>query len=244
MPRGGRLTISASNIQIDELEARRLQGAKPGSYVLIEVADAGIGMPPDVMAQAFEPFFSTKPAGHGTGLGLSMVDGFVKQSGGWIEIRSGVDLGATVRIGLPRDFKTEDARGDRPDSPTNLTADAKLVVLAVDDNPMLRRAVVGQLTSLGYIVLEAENGATAMALLEHRDLRIDLLFTDVVMPGALDGHDLAKWVHAKRPDIKVLLTSGFPGAPAGDLETDRLLPKPYRMSDLAHAVRAALCTTT
>ena len=242
MPRGGPLTISARNVQIDAPEAKKLQDAAPGNYVLVEMADTGAGMPPAVASQAFEPFFSTKPVGHGTGLGLSMVYGFVKQSGGWIQIQSEVGRGTAVRIGLPQDRDSEGADTGESDPGPVPAARATEVVLVVEDNPMLRQTVVDQLTALGYPTIAAENGAAALAILAERELPVELLFTDVIMAGDMNGYELVRNALKVRPGLKALLTSG---RPRDSLDTHHtadveLLAKPYRPADLARAIRAAL----
>ena len=236
MPRGGPLAISARNVHVDDLQAAEIRDAAPGDFVLIEVSDTGSGMPPEAVARAFEPFFSTKPVGHGTGLGLSMVYGFVKQSGGWVYIDSEVGRGTTVRLYLPRDRDsdnaTTDASGPKPEA-----AGGNETILLVEDNATMRETTAQQLTSLGYRTIEAENGEAALDILKQRDRRIDLLFTDVVMPGRMNGYELVEIARRARPGIKALVTSGFSGV---HVEGVDLLVKPYRLADLARAIRGVL----
>ncbi len=245
MPRGGALAISTRNLQLDELYARENPGTVPGDYVLIEVSDTGDGMPSEILSHVFEPFFTTKPPGHGTGLGLSMVYGFVKQSGGYITVYSEVGHGTAVRIYLPRDPNAEPAASAGPGAAAQASPGTE-TILVVEDNEAMRKTAVAQLGSLGYRVIGAENGAAALAILDRSDSRIDLLFTDVVMPGKADGYGLATLALERRPGIKILLTSGFPGDAlrhsgkhAANL---RLLGKPYRKGDLARAVRETLAS--
>ena len=243
MPRGGRLTISTSNTQLEADYAAENPEASPGEYVLLEVTDAGTGMPPEVVSRVFEPFFTTKATGKGTGPGLSMVFGFVKQSGGHVKVYSEVGVGTVVRIYLPR-AKPSDGAADSAEPIGSLpTAVGREVVLAVEDNEKLRRVLVTQLETLGYSVLEAADGKSALEILSGGG-DINLLLTDVVMPGGLDGRELAQAASQIRPGLKVLFTSGFPQTTFGPdsliAENNLLLSKPYRKQDLAQKVRAAL----
>ncbi len=243
MPRGGRLTISSSNTQLEADYAAENPEVSPGEYVVLEVTDTGTGMPPEVVRRAFEPFYTTKAIGNGTGLGLSMVFGFVKQSGGHVKVYSEVGVGTVVRIYLPR-AKRSDGAADSAE-PIGLlpTAVGREVVLAVEDNEKLRRVLVRQLENLGYSVIEAADGKSALEILRG-DGDINLLLTDVVMPGGLDGRELAQAASQIRPGLKVLFTSGFPQTAFGPdsliAERNLLLSKPYRRQDLAQKVREAL----
>lgn len=240
MPHGGQLTIAARNTVLEPEELAADGEPAPGDYLLIEIADTGTGMAPEVLARAFEPFFTTKPVGHGTGLGLSMVYGFIKQSGGTVKIASEPGRGTAVRLYLPRG--TDDAG-----SAARSTADGEPVkggretILVVEDNADVRRMVQAQLSGLGYRVLIAEHGPAALALLDT-DVTVDLLFTDVVMPEGMTGFELAEQGLRRRPGLKVLFTSGFPGTalqpPAG--LAGQFLSKPYRRRDLALKVRESL----
>ena len=239
MPNGGELTIATGNRQLDEDYAAQHAEVTPGDYAMIEVTDGGAGMSPEVLAQAFEPFFTTKPPGEGTGLGLSMVYGFIKQSGGHINVYSEVGGGTTVRLFLPRAYVG--APASQPAAPLAFAQGGGETVLAVEDNPGLRRVVVRQLTELGYRVLEAEDASAAIEVLERQTVAV--LFTDVVLPGGTSGYELARAALARWPDIKILLTSGFPEnriASDGKPRHIKLLSKPYRREDIARAIREML----
>ena len=241
MPGGGALSITTGNRYLDMNFAASHAGLKPGHYTTIELSDTGSGMPPEVLNQIFEPFFTTKGHGRGSGLGLSMVFGFVKQSDGQIYVYSEVGIGTTFRLYLPS--------VSTPAEPT-LQTQAKLApdcggletILAVEDNRSLRLVVARQLKELGYRFLEAEDGPSALKILESES--VDLLFTDIVMPNGMSGYDLAHAAVSRWPTIKVVLTSGFTdakpkvsGEPPANI---RLLPKPYRKSDLARILRETL----
>ncbi len=240
MPKGGRLNISTANRRLDDDYAELHPDVAVGDYVMITLSDTGTGMTQNVMARIFDPFYTSKKPGMGTGLGLSMVFGFMKQSGGHVSVYSEPGIGTTFRLYLPR------LRGsvvqEEPPRKTELTPAGGETVLAVEDNAALRRVVVRQLTELGYRVLEATNVTDALEVIKSE--KVDLLLTDVVMPGTLDGHALAREVTALWPNIKVLLTSGFPltrgtGTAAAPAPTRRLLSKPYRRDELARALREA-----
>jgi len=246
MPHGGTVTISARNHPLDKLYTSMNMDPDlvPGDYVLIEIADTGTGMTPEAISHAFEPFYSTKPVGHGTGLGLSMVQGFVKQSHGHISLYSEVGRGTVVRIYLPRDRAEDNAHAiPRGAAPGMAMPRGSESILVVDDNAAMRHVVVAQLISLGYRTIEASDGVTALAILEKMDERLDLMLTDVVMPGGLDGFELERIARARRPGIKVLLTSGFPDKLPQinqNAASSDLLRKPYRLDLLARTIRAKL----
>jgi len=238
MPEGGTLSIETQNVTLDEDYAAGHLEVVPGDYAMLAVSDTGSGMPPDVIARAFEPFFTTKQEGQGTGLGLSQVFGWVKQSGGHIKIYSELDHGTTVKLYLPRaKRRNAERRAEEVAAPTG-----DETILVVEDNPNVRKTVMRQLHDLGYRPVEAENGARALELIDG-GLRFDLLLTDVVMPGGITGYQLADQLRAARPDLKVLFTSGYTelaaaGAPAA--RNGPLLSKPYRKQDLGRMIRAAL----
>jgi len=244
MPKGGALQILTDNRHLDEDYAGMHPGLAPGDYTLIEVTDSGVGMSKDILDKIFEPFFTTKQEGRGTGLGLSMVFGFMKQSDGHINVYSEPGVGTTFRLYLPRALTAADRA-----SPSNATAFAlggEETILAVEDSPGLRALVVKQLKQLGYRVLEAEDGPSAIKVLEQHD--VHLLFSDVIMPGGMSGYDLGRVAKTRWPRIKVLLTSGFPeeklngnGHPPWNM---RLLLKPYRKEDLALLLREVLAEET
>ncbi|MBV8508245.1 MAG: PAS domain S-box protein [Alphaproteobacteria bacterium] len=241
MAEGGRLMIVTGNRTLDADYAAQHSEVVPGGYVMLEVSDTGCGMTPDVMHRIFEPFFTTKGRDKGTGLGLSMVFGFIKQSGGHIGVYSEPGIGTTFRLFLPR--VTEDAAIVEDGIVVPLLHGRGETVLVVEDNEALRRVVTRQLGELGYRVLAAENAATGLALLERQS--IDLLLTDVVMPGGVNGRELARRARQRWPDIKIVFTSGFSEARLnGDdgplAACSPLLSKPYRKEDLASAARQAL----
>jgi CheY-like chemotaxis protein len=236
----GVFTVSLHNRVLDAATAAALADIQPGEYVLLAVSDSGSGMSEEVRALAFEPFFTTKPVGQGTGLGLSMAYGFVKQSGGHIALKSAPGAGTTVEILLPRSREQELAMP----LPVVETADGgSETILVVEDDAQVRLTALGTLSGLGYRVLDAVDGASALALLEG-GAHVDLLFTDVVMPGPVSSTELAG--HARRllPRIAVLFTSGYTRnalLDGGRLQPGvQLLNKPYQRVQLAHKVREAL----
>ncbi|MCW5772103.1 MAG: response regulator, partial [Rhodospirillaceae bacterium] len=243
MPKGGNLLIDTANKRVDESYVASTLDATPGDYVMLGVSDTGTGMSPETLARVFEPFFTTKPAGQGTGLGLSMVYGFAKQSQGHVQIYSEVGEGTSVRLYLPRapGDAVAEASVATPDTPPRARAGER--ILAVEDNADVRQTVTGQLVEFGYDVVAAENAEEALAILA-RDGNFDLLFTDVVMPGGANGYDLARHARQLRPGLKVLLTSGFHAhslaAKERDGKANPLLMKPYRRTELAAKVRAVL----
>ncbi len=241
MPKGGAITIDVSNVRFDAEYAARNVEVFLGDYVLLAVADTGEGMPPEVLERAFEPFFTTKEVGKGSGLGLSMVYGFVKQSNGHIKIESTVGRGTTVKIYLPRVAAAAAAEPAPENSKLNLSANGEMI-LVVEDNDSVRAVAVNQLASLGYRTLKAEGGEAALALLgKHPE--IDLMFSDVVMRGGINGYELTLEACKRRPGLKVLLTSGCEMKSADGLdgvEKFELLKKPYRKRDLAQKLRRIL----
>jgi PAS domain S-box-containing protein len=241
MPEGGKLTIETTNVHLDEDYASSNAEVTPGDYVQMAVTDTGTGMPPDVLAHVFEPFFTTKEVGKGTGLGLSMIYGFAKQSGGHAKIYSEVGHGTTVRLYLPR-LANESLRSDSAAVATPRKGGGE-TILVVEDNPDVRRLVLRQLRDLGYEVIEAANGPQALKILDD-GATIDLLFTDVVMPGGMTGRQLAEAAKTRRPNLKTLFTSGYTEDSIlrlGKLDPGvRLLSKPYRKHELAARIREAL----
>jgi PAS domain S-box-containing protein len=213
MPDGGQLIVRTENLRLDEAWARHeATGTKAGDYVAVSVTDTGSGMPPEVAARAFEPFFTTKPQGKGTGLGLSMLYGFVQQSGGHVRIESDVGMGTTVRMYLPRHgagaanvVPVRDA-GATPGH--YMRAEAGKTVLVIEDEAPIRQMIGGVLTELGYTVIEAHDGPSALRLLEAAD-DLDLLVTDVGLPGGLNGRQVAEAARERRPGLRVLFITGF-----------------------------------
>jgi signal transduction histidine kinase/ActR/RegA family two-component response regulator len=242
MPIGGRLTISIANRDVDRTTAEGQLDVVPGPYVMIEVADTGSGIAPEDLEHVFDPFFTTKEVGRGTGLGLSMVFGFVKQSGGHVTIESELGRGTRVRMYLPRGREATDAIAVVPGA---VDAGGTETVLLVEDDELVRRYARDQLVALGYRVFTAANGVEALDVIRRR-ADIDLLFTDIVMPGGMNGRALADAVREVRPELPVLFTSGYSeDAIVHDGRLDPgvlLLSKPYPRADLARSVRQALLT--
>ena len=241
MPHGGKLVITTSNKSLGPDDVAGEAGLKPGDYVMLSVSDTGSGIPPEHLARVFEPYFTTKEAGRGTGLGLSTIYGFAKQSGGHVTIYSEVGKGTSVRLYLPRAASTA-VESERRRAVAETVGEGE-TVLVVEDNPDVREVTAKRLDMLGYRVVTAESGPAAIALLQGEG-KIDLVFSDVMMPGGMSGFDLARWVRANRPTIKVLLTSGFTGeiAKNGEVAVDdiEVLRKPYAIAELARAVREAM----
>lgn len=235
MPRGGRLTLEATNIRLDERYAMANVDVTPGDYVMLSVTDTGIGIPPEQIGRVFEPFYTTKEHGKGSGLGLSMVYGFAKQSRGHVKIYSELGHGTTVRLYLPRAAEVA-----RPSGPATLDETAPMsieaAILVVEDNPDVRRVVCQLLSDFGCEVIQAGSASAAMDILES-DRHIDLLFSDIVMPGSMAGTDLALAARRLRPRIKTLLTTGFAEASIREQpqykDVGEILSKPYRRQDLA-----------
>ncbi|WP_245930887.1 PAS domain-containing hybrid sensor histidine kinase/response regulator [Methylobacterium radiodurans] len=239
MPDGGRIVIETDNRWIDAPAALR-QDIPEGQYLSLSVSDTGTGMPPDVIAKAFDPFFTTKPLGQGTGLGLSMIYGFAKQSGGQVRIHSEEGRGTTVSIYLPRHLgkaERDETTAERSLAPV---AEAGETVLIVDDEPSVRMMVTDVLDDLGYIAVEAADGTGGLKVLQS-DARIDLLITDVGLPGGLNGRQLADAARVTRPDLKVLFITGFAEnalLASGDLEPRMsVLTKPFAIDALAARIR-------
>ncbi|MFN4284016.1 MAG: CHASE domain-containing protein [Alphaproteobacteria bacterium] len=239
MPDGGRVVLETANATLDEVYAAAQGEVTPGDYVMVAVSDNGVGMDAATLAQAFEPFFTTKEVGKGSGLGLSMVYGFAKQSNGHVRIYSEAGQGTTVRLYLPR---AAGGAAQQLASPPVEARGGEEKILLVEDDELVRSHVGGQLRDLGYRVVSVGNGAAALAALRQFP-DIDLLFTDIVMPGGMNGDALAEQALALRPDLRLLFTSGYSEAA---LERDgrlrgraRLLQKPYRRRDLAAKLRAA-----
>jgi PAS domain S-box-containing protein len=237
MKGAGKLTIELGNGMLDDEYVLSQPEVRPGQYVVLAISDTGSGMTAEVMEHVFEPFFTTKPEGEGTGLGLSMAYGFVKQSGGHIRLYSEIGHGTTVRIYLPRSLDLEE---DIPSSSNDPIVGGTETILVVEDDIGVQATVVAMLTELGYRVLKADNGENALAIIKSGEM-IDLLFTDVVMPGTLRSPDLAKQAKTVLPNIAVLFTSGYTQnaiVHGGRLDPGvDLLSKPYRREQLARKIR-------
>lgn len=244
MPEGGSLTIETANITLDEDYAAHHVEVTPGEYVMLAVSDSGTGMPPAVIANAFEPFFTTKAEGRGTGLGLSQVYGWVKQSGGHIKIYSEIGHGTTIKLYLPR-AQTSGAEDMISPSPTQHAPLGHERIFVVEDNQKVRSTVLRQLRDLGYSTIEAEDGPNALDMVQ-KGAEFDMLLTDVVMPGGMTGYELAEEIRRLKPELKVLFTSGYTeisAASGNGTAAGPLLSKPYRKQDLGRTIRGVLDET-
>ncbi|GGF29263.1 hypothetical protein GCM10011611_39120 [Aliidongia dinghuensis] len=241
MPTGGRLTIETANVVLDEAYACDHAEIAAGDYVMIAVSDSGTGMAPEVLERAFEPFFTTKPAGRGTGLGLSMVFGFAKQSAGHVKIFSEPGHGTSVKLYLPRVMSSA-ADYERPQTPVE-PARSAATILVVEDDEAVRSIVVLHLRDLGHRVIEAGDAVEALALAREID-RIDLVLTDVVLPGAMRGKELVEQLTEGRPGLKALFISGYAEDAIlhhGKLDEGvQLLSKPFKRDQLARKVAEIL----
>lgn len=244
MPAGGKLTIETLNTSLDESYTARNADVRPGDYVMLAITDTGAGMPPEIIERVFQPFFTTKVDGMGSGLGLSMIYGFARQSGGHVTIYSEVGHGTTVRLYLPR--APSSAEPPAPASDVERAPEGSAgneAILVVEDDASVRKLVVANLGQLGYRVLEAADGAAALKLLRG-DANIDLLFTDVILPGGMNGRELADESRRLRPGLRVLFTSGYTQnsiVHQGKLDEGvHLLSKPYRREELSGKVREVL----
>jgi PAS domain S-box-containing protein len=241
MPNGGKLALETGNVVLDENYANTQSELAPGNYVMIAVSDTGSGIPPALLERVFEPFFTTKEVGRGTGLGLSMVFGFVKQSGGHVKIYSEEGHGTSVKIYLPRATGPQQTAAEALVS-TEIEGGNE-TVLVVEDDTLVRRYVMTQIESLGYTTLEAANASDALRFIDEVPA-IDLLFTDVIMPGGTNGRQLVEEALKRRPELKTLYTSGYTENAIvhhGRLDSGvLLLAKPYRKSELARMIRLAL----
>lgn len=242
MPEGGSLMIETSNQWVDGRGARE-RDVPPGQYVTMSVTDTGTGMTPAVIARAFDPFFTTKPLGAGTGLGLSMIYGFARQSGGQVRIYSEVGHGATVCLYLPRHVGEAETTETQPELSDVAHTTQGETVLVVDDEPVVRMLVVDVLQELGYTAIEAGDGQSGLKVL-HSAVRIDLLITDIGLPGGLNGRQVADAARSLRPELKVLFITGY--AENAVLSHGRIdagmhvLTKPFAMEALASRIRDML----
>jgi signal transduction histidine kinase/CheY-like chemotaxis protein len=239
MPDGGKITIETANRWLDQRAASE-RDLSPGQYVSMCVSDTGTGMSSEVIAKAFDPFFTTKPIGQGTGLGLSMIYGFAKQSGGHVRIYSEVGAGTMVCIYLPRHLGAAESAGEMPELADAPRAEQGETVLVVDDEPTVRMLVTEVLEDLGYTAIEAADGAGGLKLLQS-DVRIDLLVTDVGLPGGLNGRQVADAARVSRPDLKVLFITGYAENAVlshGHLDPGmHVLTKPFAMEALANRIK-------
>jgi PAS domain S-box-containing protein len=267
MPKGGLLTIETQPAYLDKAYAAKHPEVTPGHYVMVAVSDTGAGIPPDVLEKVFQPFFTTKEAGKGSGLGLAMVYGFIKQSGGHISVYSEVGHGTAIKMYLPRKFAEGEAVPDvtiapveddvveiaaapepvaveEPAPPLTIPEKKAPKLLVVEDQEAVRAVACGFLTDFGYEVIEAEDGLQALAKLQENP-DVDLMFSDVVMPGGMNGFDLAQAARSMRPGLKIVHTSGYPKGAMVHQEEPRfregfIIMKPYRREDLQKIVKEAL----
>jgi signal transduction histidine kinase len=238
MPAGGTLTVGTENVTIERPQATRGGAIEPGEYVRVTVSDTGHGMSRETLERAVEPFFTTKPVGKGSGLGLSQVYGFATQSGGTIDIESTAGAGTTFSLYFPRTTDRIMTEADPALAQTDKPGRGE-TILVVEDNDLVLDTVVSLLGELGYRVLIATDAQQALDLIA-RGARIDLLFSDIVLPNGLSGMELAEKIRARQPNLRILLTTGF-SAEAAKLGTRfTVLPKPYRRADLADRLREAL----
>jgi len=241
MAEGGKLTIETGNVHLDDDYAASNAEVAAGDYVMMAVTDTGTGMPPDVLARVFEPFYTTKEVGKGTGLGLSMVYGFAQQSGGSMQIRSEPGHGTAVKLFFPRIGTPQASAALSAGQQAKPTGSE--TILVVEDDDMVRGYVEGELKALGYRVVVTRDAPAALAILRGPE-KIHLLFTDVVMPGGMFGTELAKEAARLRPHLKILLTSGYTEHPVDAIDGGgrevRILSKPYRRHDLAATLRSVL----
>jgi CheY-like chemotaxis protein len=240
MPSGGTLTLATENVVLGPDDVANEPELEAGEYVMLTVSDTGTGMAPEVQERAFEPFFTTKKVGEGSGLGLSMVFGFAKQSRGHVAIESEEGHGTTIRLYLPRGRRTDmiEITASRTEIPFGQGEH----ILVVEDDPDLRHLTVTQLENLGYHVVAASDGKSALETLQKFG-HIDMLLTDVVLPGGMDGTVLSREVIQRQPDVKVLFMSGYSDHAAVQNDTWStavLLQKPFRKEDLARRVHDVL----
>jgi CheY-like chemotaxis protein len=241
MANGGMLTIETRHVALGADVAGRIANARPGDYVMLTVSDTGHGMSPEVLKRAMEPLFTTKEPGKGTGLGLATAHRTVQESGGFIAIDSAVGEGTSLHLYFPTAEPGPIVSLAEPSTKKAPLGDGELVLL-VEDNDKLREATVRRLESLGYAVVDAKTGREAITLLES-EMPIALVLSDIVMPGGMTGYDVVEWVRSMKPDLKVLLTSGYSDMPLAVSETVqkvRVLGKPYTREQLACALREAL----
>ncbi len=258
MPNGGKLTIETQSAYLDRFYAEKNPDVVPGQYVLVAVSDSGTGMAPELLEKVFQPFFTTKAAGKGSGLGLSMVYGFIKQSGGHIQVYSEVGHGTSIKMYLPRRMRPGEVEiqtsAPADTVPVSAVASAheeiapaaarRPKILVVEDQEAVRAVACGFLEDFGYEIVEAGDGFEALSKLQEHD-DIDLMFSDVVMPGGMNGFDLAQAAISMKPELKVVHTSGYPKGAMVHQDEPRfregfIIMKPYRREDLQKIIKDAL----
>jgi two-component system cell cycle sensor histidine kinase/response regulator CckA len=244
MPEGGELIISTSVSHIDESHVQRYQEARVGDFARITVRDSGCGIPPEILAHLFEPFFTTKDVGKGTGLGLATIYGIVQQHAGWIQVNTAVGVGTEFEVYLPIITNPVPTQ----DFPSNHKAIApgKETILLVEDEEPVRGLAHSILEENGYQVIEADCGTAALALWEKRSAEIDLVLTDLIMPGGISGRDLADALRKRRPNLKIVYTSGYSPTRAGQDPTMvnglKFIPKPYNPDNLLRVIQDCLAS--
>lgn len=243
MPGGGRILIETRGVRFGDGDELAAPGIRKGEFVVVSVTDTGGGMSSDVAARAFEPFFTTKPTGRGTGLGLSTIYGFAQQTGGHVTLYSEIGRGTTVSLYLPRASDADiEMSVAPPDEQVALLSENSETILVVEDNPDVREVTLQRIEALGYVVLEAASGPEAIEVLNRRS-DVQLVFSDIVMPGGMSGYDLAAWVGAQKPGLPIVLTSGF-SASSGLIDLPKsahsILHKPYSRVELSRVLQGAL----
>jgi CheY-like chemotaxis protein len=242
MPQGGKITIETRNVELDRRYAKENPQVVPGPYVLVAVSDTGQGIAPENIPRVFDPFFTTKGVGKGSGLGLSQVYGFATESGGHVKIYSEVDAGTAVKIYLPKSAGAVRPLARQDIAPLGVAVGNETVLLVEDDEDLLR-STSENLRDLGYAVVEARDATEAVDVLRAPE-EVDLLFSDIVLPGGINGLQLSREAQRLRPGIKVLLTSGYSGSilkeGSGGGHNLDFISKPYRRVDLANSLRAVL----
>jgi CheY-like chemotaxis protein len=244
MPERGAITVRVYNAT-----ATRQDGIAdelpPGDYAVLEVVDTGAGIPPEHLSRIFDPFFTTKEVGEGTGLGLSMVYGFIKEMKGHIKVASELGKGTTFTLFFPRAAQLREVAAPALAPADDLVSARKhKIILVVDDDDLVRKSVITQMNSLGYSTIEASGSAEALEIIASPE-PFDLLFSDIVMPGAIDGAELARVAAERRTGLKIMLSSGFPDLKGARSSEDpsvqwQILKKPYRRSELQHALQDIL----
>jgi CheY-like chemotaxis protein len=246
MPNGGSLSIGTALARIDAAHVQRHQEARVGDFVCLTVRDSGCGMTPEIVSHLFEPFFTTKDIGKGTGLGLATIYGIVKQHSGWIEVDTAVDLGSQFNVYFPAATRSAISAVKDSDSPPE--ASGKETILLVEDEDAVRGLARLILNQSGYQVIEADCGATALGIWAQRAPQIDIVLTDMVMPGGISGRSLADRMRQTRPELKVVYTSGYSPSKGGQdptlLDGLRFLPKPYNPDKLVRAIQDCLADST
>jgi two-component system cell cycle sensor histidine kinase/response regulator CckA len=242
MPLGGELTISTQAIRFTERDIFKCEGCRPGEFICLSVHDNGSGIAPEILPRIFEPFFTTKEPGRGTGLGLATVFGIAKQHGGWLAVESKIDHGSTFKIFLPAE-KMDERKAPVKTTAAQRPPQGSETILLVEDEAAVRHVAGCALRKLGYKVFEAEDADAALKIWDERHKEIDLLFTDIIMPGTMTGRALADKIQAAAPDVKIIFSSGYSADLASRADAPlkhTLLQKPYTVQNLAETIRAVL----